>query len=106
VGFNFVNFVNRIVETLQMLSQDCGEEDYVVDNNVSESTLDSFPQLSQWACSAKASTSYKGGWEARTMTGPPRVYPSYGDIPGAWAASVSAGAYAMFRLFVPLLVIS
>jgi len=37
------------------------------------------------------SSSYERGWEAHTVIGPPRNYPAYGDIRGAWAAARSSG---------------
>jgi hypothetical protein len=38
-----------------------------------------------WPIAARASTSWGGGWDARVLAGPPRVYPRHGDIRGAWA---------------------
>eukprot|EP01124_Arcella_intermedia_P025618 TRINITY_DN4612_c0_g1_i1.p1 TRINITY_DN4612_c0_g1~~TRINITY_DN4612_c0_g1_i1.p1 ORF type:complete len:267 (-),score=31.10 TRINITY_DN4612_c0_g1_i1:22-801(-) len=39
----------------------------------------------------KASSTYAAGWETETMIGPPRVFPQYGDIRGAWAPRSSSG---------------
>jgi len=45
------------------------------------------------------SSSYNSGWEASTIIGPPRVYPSYGDIRGAWAPAYSSGTKESLQLF-------
>lgn len=37
------------------------------------------------------STQYGGGWSASEVTGPPNVYPSYGDHTGTWASSTADG---------------
>jgi len=44
------------------------------------------------------SSSYNGGWEAIQLIGPPRNYPSYGDIRGAWAAARSSGTLEWLQL--------
>lgn len=38
-----------------------------------------------WPIAARASTSWGGSWGPGALIGPPRVYPSHGDIRGAWA---------------------
>lgn len=57
-----------------------------------------YPHLSQWAISATSRTSYNNGWEASCLTGPPRVYPQYGDRRGAWAAQNSRGTHEWLEL--------
>jgi len=46
----------------------------------------------------KFSSSYNSGWEASCLIGPPRVYPSYGDIRGAYASSASTGTHEWLEL--------
>jgi hypothetical protein len=47
---------------------------------------------SQWASGViTASSEYGGGWEATQALGRPNVYPSYGDLPGAWASLTADG---------------
>jgi len=49
-------------------------------------------EIFQWAQNVVSySSSYNSGWEANTLVGPPRVYPNYGDIRGAWAPAYSSG---------------
>lgn len=43
------------------------------------------PARTLWPSSAEASSSFGMGWSAATLVGPPRVFPSAGDLPGAWA---------------------
>ncbi len=38
-----------------------------------------------WAVTASASSTYGGSWSPDAMTGPPTVFPDYGDRGGAWA---------------------
>jgi len=59
-----------------------------------------FPhEIFQWVSGIKAATStYASGWETETMIGPPRVYPQYGDIRGAWAPSASRGTFESLEL--------
>jgi len=38
-----------------------------------------------WPKSARASSTYGGGWSPREVVGPPKVFPRSGDIRGAWA---------------------
>ncbi|MCA9532292.1 MAG: discoidin domain-containing protein [Sandaracinaceae bacterium] len=42
-----------------------------------------------WPKHATASTTYGGSWSPSAMVGPPKVFPRYGDIGGAWAPSSS-----------------
>ncbi|HNZ24155.1 MAG TPA: discoidin domain-containing protein, partial [Polyangiaceae bacterium] len=42
-------------------------------------------ERSIWPSGAEASSTFGGGWSPSAMIGPPRVYPSHGDIRGAWA---------------------
>jgi hypothetical protein len=43
------------------------------------------PERGLWPIAARASTSWGMGWSASALIGPPLVYPSHGDIRGAWA---------------------
>lgn len=43
-----------------------------------------------WPVRASASTTYGGSWSPSAMVGPPKVFPRYGDIGGAWAPSSSS----------------
>ena len=45
--------------------------------------------MEQWVSRVRAlSSQYNNGtWAAHQVTGPPKVYPRYGDINGAWAQS-------------------
>lgn len=43
-----------------------------------------------WPARAAASTTYGGSWSPSAMVGPPKVFPRYGDIGGAWAPSSSS----------------
>jgi len=45
----------------------------------------------QWAKQAEVSTFYDEPWGPAQLQGPPKVFPSYGDIKGAWAAKQSTG---------------
>nr|XP_022313500.1 uncharacterized protein LOC111118373 isoform X1 [Crassostrea virginica]XP_022313502.1 uncharacterized protein LOC111118373 isoform X1 [Crassostrea virginica] len=44
--------------------------------------------IAQWACSVESfSSEYNSeGWSADQILGPPKVYPEYGDLHGAWAS--------------------
>eukprot|EP01125_Pyxidicula_operculata_P014556 TRINITY_DN4857_c0_g1_i1.p1 TRINITY_DN4857_c0_g1~~TRINITY_DN4857_c0_g1_i1.p1 ORF type:complete len:266 (-),score=7.22 TRINITY_DN4857_c0_g1_i1:47-844(-) len=52
------------------------------------------------------SSSYNKGWEPQKICGPPKVYPRYGDITGAWAPKSSSGTseYLVFKFPVPVFV--
>lgn len=43
-----------------------------------------------WPTRGAASTTYGGSWSPSAMVGPPKVFPRYGDIGGAWAPSSSS----------------
>ncbi len=38
-----------------------------------------------WPSGARASSTFGGSWSPSALIGPPRVFPRYGDIGGAWA---------------------
>lgn len=48
------------------------------------------PERAIWPVRAAASTTYGGSWSPSAMVGPPKVFPRYGDIGGAWAPSSSS----------------
>jgi len=53
----------------------------------------------QWVSGViSRSSSYDRGWEATTVRGPPRNYPNYGDLRGAWAAATSSGTKEYLEL--------
>jgi hypothetical protein len=54
----------------------------------------------QWASSATASSQYHptGGYSAMNATGPPNVYPGYGDIADAWASLTENGGREWLQL--------
>lgn len=43
----------------------------------------------RWPESAKASSTYGGGWGPAAVIGPPTVFPRHGDISGSWAPRAS-----------------
>ncbi len=45
-----------------------------------------------WPVGARASSTFGGSWSPSALLGAPRVYPSCGDIGGAWAAGPSTSA--------------
>jgi hypothetical protein len=47
----------------------------------------------QWVDAVTAySTEYGGSWSASEVTGPPDIYPQYGDIGGSWTVPASSSS--------------
>ena len=63
-------------------------------------SLGQFDMVIQWASRAKASSQYREDrWTPEHMTGPPDVYPKYGDYDQAWTAAYSNSGTEWVELF-------
>jgi hypothetical protein len=51
-----------------------------------------------WPTGASASSTYGGSWSPSALVGPPKVFPRYGDIGGAWAPSSSSSRVEWIEL--------
>jgi len=83
--------------TLEAIPDKTEEEGYDVYKNtelvfiIPKSKLCNEPEEIQWVTKAEVSSTYGDGWGPLDLLGPPRVFPSHGDIKGAWAPKTSKG---------------